>query len=125
VAIDSFQLGEHVRLATSEIAEFVFTEEFRSLVSELYSKPVSKRHDFVRDVVINKNELAKRGISVPEGMIVQRSAFADERATLFCVTKYLPDAKRKVTITFDNVEAGQVLSAEPWANLLLNEAHNV
>jgi hypothetical protein len=122
VTIDPRWLGEQVRSATTDIAYFVNTEEFQSLLAELYSKPVSERHDFVRNVIINKDELATRGISVPDGMTVQRSAFADGRPTLFCVTKYLPGGKRKVTITFDNPEGGPSTTADPWAEHLLNEA---
>jgi hypothetical protein len=107
VTIDPLWLGEHVRSATTEVAEFVATEEFQALVAELYSKPVSERFAFVRDVAIDKDKLAKRGVSVPEGMTVQRSTFADGRPTLFCVSKYLPDGKRKVTVTFDNPESEQ------------------
>ena len=121
VTIDPVRLGEQVRSATTEIAEFVHTEEFRSLLSELNSKPLGERHDFVRNVVINKDELAARGISVPEGMTVQRSAFADGRSTLFCVSKYLPDRKKKVTITFDNSEGGQSITTDPWAQHLLSD----
>ncbi len=76
----------------------------------------------MRNVVINKDELVARGISVPEGMTVQRSAFADGRPTLFCVTKYLPDRMRKVTITFDNPEGSQTITTDPWAQHLLDEA---
>lgn len=115
------KFGEEVRSHTTEIAEFVFTEEFRSLVSELYSKPTSERYEFVREVVINPDQLAKRGISVPEGMTVQRSVFADGRPTLFCVSKHLSDGKRKVTITFDNLTDDQTMESSPWAKYLVPE----
>jgi hypothetical protein len=125
VAVDPLGLSEEVRSTTTEIAEFVYTEEFQALVSELNRKSVSERYDFVRNVVINKDELAKRGISVPEGMIIQRSAFADKRPTLFCVTKYLSDQRYKVTITFDNPEGGESITPDPWAKHLFNEAKQV
>jgi hypothetical protein len=115
------KFGEEVHARTTEIAEFVFTVEFRSLLSELYSKTPSERHEFVREVVINPDELAKRGISVPEGMTLQRSAFADGRPTLFCVTKYLSDGKRKVTITFDNPTNDHPMESSPWAKYLVPE----
>jgi hypothetical protein len=116
---DPKAFGEEIRLRTTEIAHFVFTDEFRSMLSELYSKPVSERAEFVRDVMINPEEQDKRGISVPEGMAVQRSTFADGRPTLFCVTNYLSDGKRKVTITFDNPTPEQPISSSPWAQHLV------
>ena len=122
MTIDPLVLREQVRSYTTEIAEFVSTEEFQSLLSELYSKPTDERHDFVRNVVINKDELTARGISVPEGMTVQRSAFADGRPTLFCVSKYLPDRKRKVTVTFDNPEGSETITTDSWTKHLHDEA---
>ncbi|SUX43966.1 hypothetical protein [Chryseobacterium indoltheticum] len=86
-----------------EINQFTETEEFKSLVDELKNLPDrNSKYEFVRNVVINKEEQIKRGLIVPEGILVQRSYFVDDRPTLFCVVKYLKDGKRKMTITFDD-----------------------
>lgn len=86
-----------------EIGEFTESEEFKNLVNELKSLPDrNAKYDFVRNVVINKNEQEKRGIFLPEGMFIQRSYFSDDRPTLFCIVKYLKDGKRKMTITYDD-----------------------
>lgn len=86
-----------------EINAFTETKAFTSLVSELKSIPDrNSKYEFVRNVIINKKEQLKRGINVPEGMLIQRSYFSDNRPTLFCVVKYLKDGKRKMTITFDD-----------------------
>ncbi|SHI48756.1 hypothetical protein SAMN05443429_10225 [Cruoricaptor ignavus] len=86
-----------------EIDEFTESEEFKNLVNELKSLPDrNAKYDFVRNVVINKNEQEKRGIFLPEGMFIQRSYFSDDRPTLFCIVKYLKDGKRKMTITYDD-----------------------
>lgn len=86
-----------------EINEFTETKEFKSLVEELKGIPTrDSKYEFVRNVVINKEEQKKRGIEVPEGILIQRSYFVDDRPTLFCVVKYLKDGKRKMTITFDD-----------------------
>lgn len=86
-----------------EINVFTETKEFKSLVDELKGIPErDAKYQFVRNVVINKAEQEKRGIFVPDGMLIQRSYFTDDRPTLFCVVKYLKDGKRKMTITFDD-----------------------
>jgi hypothetical protein len=48
---------------------------------------------------------------VPHDIIFQRSAFSDNRPSLFCMTKYLPDGIgwKKVTITFDNPDGEPAL----------------
>lgn len=99
--IDGDQLATWVREGIEEIIEFVYRDEFQAVVKELYDLPNEQRDAFVRKVLLRPEQLAARGIAVPEGMIVQRSHFADERPTIFCVTKYLPDGKRKVTVTYD------------------------
>ena len=86
-----------------EINVFTETSEFKNLLNELRAQPTrDDRYEFVRNVIINKEEQQKRGIIVPEGMFVQRSYFTDDRPTLFCVVKYLKDGKRKMTVTFDD-----------------------
>jgi hypothetical protein len=96
-----------------EIGRFAVQPEFQALLEDLYARPREERPQFVVDVVLNPEEQARRGIVAPEGMVIQRSAFADGRPTLFCITKKVPLAYpwHKVTITFDsemvpNVPAG-------------------
>jgi hypothetical protein len=84
-----------------EIGRFIYTDEFQSLLSEFKDTPKGLRSDFINKIVFNKKELKKRKVFVPPGMAIQKSTFGDGRPTLFCVTKYLKDKKRKVTITFD------------------------
>jgi hypothetical protein len=77
---------------------------FRALLDEMWNLPKEHRAEWVRQVILSDEALAARGIVVPAGMTLQRSAFADNRPTLFCVTKHLPPGLHwhKVTITFDN-----------------------
>ncbi len=91
--------------AIREIGAFAVRPPFQRLLQDLYGLPESERARFVADVVLNPEERSRRGIELPDGLIIQRSAFADARPTLFCVTKYLPQASqpwRKVTVTFDS-----------------------
>jgi hypothetical protein len=86
------------------ITKLVISENFQSLLSELYSLPEDERKNFVFNVILNSSERRKRGIEVPAGVYIRRSYFTDNRPTLFCVTRQTPLAAPwdKATITFDN-----------------------
>jgi len=86
------------------IGEFVLRAEFQSLLNELYARPHGGRLAFVRDVILDDEQRAVRGIVTPDDLIIQRSTFADGRPTLFCVSKILPLAYpwHRVTMTFDS-----------------------
>ncbi|MCH7891684.1 MAG: hypothetical protein IH921_09290, partial [Gemmatimonadetes bacterium] len=75
-----------IQKGIEEIGKFVTTPGFHALINDLYSKPVEERSQFVLDVVLDPDERAKRGITAPEGMVIQRSVFYDGRPTLFCVS---------------------------------------
>jgi hypothetical protein len=102
--IDGQQLAKNIQAALDDVATFVTTAPFQKVLAEFSATPTARRGHFVRSVLINREELARRGVQVPEDMTIQRSAFEDDRPTLFCITKYLPDmgaARKKVTVTFD------------------------
>ncbi len=88
-----------------ELIDFVVTDEFKSVVEELYKLPASAQPAFVREVLLNRDELAKRGVNIPDGILLQRSSFGDGRQTLFVVKKFLPEgyqgAWENLNITFD------------------------
>ena len=106
--------GNEVATRISEIGKFVETTEFQMLLSELRAVPVEDKVRFVENVVLNGNELTRRNINIPEGMAIQRSYFADNRPTLFCVTQKLTNKQWKVTITFDNEgQSGSIPLAHP------------
>jgi hypothetical protein len=98
------RLAAEIESAFAEVASFVSTPEMQNVMREISSLPQEKRAQYVLDVLLNAEELKKRGVDVPEGLTVQRSAFRDNRPTLFCVTKYLPPGLdwKKVTVTIDN-----------------------
>jgi len=93
---------EDMMATLRDVSAFAETPAFQALLQELKDTPRPQRPDFVKSFVLQKGALEKRGIQVPEDMIIQRSKFADARPTLFCVTKYLKDGKRKITITYDD-----------------------
>jgi hypothetical protein len=85
---------------------FVSSPPFRQLMAELNDLPEGQRPFFVQRVLLDDNELAARGIEVPDGILIQRSAFGDRRPTLFAVKHFLPegmnDVWQNVNLTFDN-----------------------
>lgn len=100
------QLQAVMRTHYDKIIDFITSEPFKALMEEMSAVSHRDRPRFVIDVLLNKNELAKRGVAVPDGILIQRSAFGDRRPTLFAVKHFLPDGYtnvwQNVNITFDN-----------------------
>ncbi|WP_328914121.1 MULTISPECIES: hypothetical protein [unclassified Streptomyces] len=93
--------------ALMDIYTYARTPGFQAVLAEMNELPTLEAKTlFVRTVLLNPEALAARGIAPPEGVVIQRSRFADDRPTVFCVVKYLPDTTRKMTLTFDQ---GQML----------------
>jgi hypothetical protein len=100
---DMETLGGWMRDALTDIHCYVTSDAFRAVLGEMNELDTLEQKDqYVRHVLLDPAELSKRGISPPDGIEVQRSAFGDARPTTFCVVKHLPDTRRKVTITFDD-----------------------
>ena len=80
--------------------DFVSTPPFEALIDEMMALPQeSDKHRFVREVVLSPTARAKRGLDVPDDIVIQRSAFSSGRPTYFCVAKYVrTDLKVTVTI---------------------------
>ncbi|MYS24720.1 hypothetical protein GA0115240_16802 [Streptomyces sp. DvalAA-14] len=88
--------------ALMDIYTYARTPGFQAVLAEMNELPTLQDKDrFVRTVLLAPAELERRGITPPEGVVVQRSRFMDDRPTVFCVVKYLPDPTRKMTLTFD------------------------
>lgn len=102
----SSELSVQIDEGMLRIRDFVQSEGFMKLYTEVMRVTESRRHEFL-DVVLSDPAILKAyGIIIPDGMKIQKSEFADGRPTLFCVTAYLPKglAWRKVTLTFDNAD---------------------
>ncbi len=97
-------IGAVIRLELERIIQFVSTPPFQALLEEMEKVPADDRPQFVLEVVLNADAIAKRGIVLPDGMQFQRSTFHDGRPTLFCVSCMTDLAYpwRKLTVTFDN-----------------------
>ncbi len=84
------------------LKDFASKNAFQNLLNELYSLPINKRQEFVKNTILDLKKLRDRGINVPNDILIQRSAFSDDRPTLFCIVKYKSDGKSKLTLTFDS-----------------------
>ncbi len=102
--VDSDTLARHISDGLCELQNFASTTQFQALLNELYALPIDRRSQFVVDVVLDARELEKRRIVVPPNLKLQRSAFRDNRPTLFCIVLHIRDGLQwsKVTITYDN-----------------------
>lgn len=93
------------KTAYADLIEFVSTPAFQALLDDMDILPIDGKINFVKDVCLNKNQLERRGIFVPNDIFIQRSSFGDRRPTLFCVKKYLPEQFHvyweNANITFD------------------------
>lgn len=111
------ELAHAMRVAYDALIDFVTTPEFREIMKELGDRHAQERPSFVMSVLLDKAELARRGVFPPDDILIQRSAFGDRRPTLFCVKKLLPDQYsdvwQNVNFTFDNCFADQSVSRAP------------
>ena len=105
-----------MRVHYDKIIDFVTSKFFLVAMDEMSAMSHVERPSFVVDVLLNNEELARRNIVVPDGILIQRSSFGDRRPTLFAVKHFLPkefsDVWQNVNITFDNEFIDQQVSRE-------------
>ena len=103
---DREELSLAMRKAYDDIIEFITTPEFQAIHRELMSLQIKYRPAYVAKIILDRDELLARGLVVPEGILIQASAFGDRRPTLFAVKKFLPKKFHKawenVNWTFSN-----------------------
>jgi hypothetical protein len=105
VGTDPEAKGRAMAEAIAEIYAYVRTPRFLAVLAEMNTLATLPEKDaFVRTVLLDPEQLERRGVKPPEGIVVQRSRFEDARPTVFCVVKYLPSHREKMTITFDQSE---------------------
>lgn len=128
---DCQEIAAAMRLCYDRIISFVTTPEFKALHQELRGLPPTDRPNFVKAVILQPTELAKRGIVVPDDVLIQTSAFGDRRPTLFAVKIFLPSKFHKVwenvNLTFDNEYEDEQVSRGPdkaWRPPLRVELQN-
>jgi hypothetical protein len=103
---DRDELSQAMREGYDDLIEFITRPAFQAIYAELMALPAKDRPGFVSSVLLNSDELAARGLDVPDGILIQTSAFGDRRPTLFAVKKFLPKKFHKawenVNWTFSN-----------------------
>jgi len=106
LAYTQAELQAVMRAHYDKIIDFIASAPFKALMEEMSGLSHLQRPEFVQRVLLDDDELAKRGVTAPPGILIQRSAFGDRRPTLFAVKHFLPDGYRdvweNVNITFDN-----------------------
>lgn len=112
-------LYEVMRKYYDKLIDFVCDTPFKTVVEEMYALPPAARPEFVKSVILNQDALEQRGIIKPDDVVIQRSAFGDERPTLFVLKAYLPRdhqvAWQNVNITFDQEHEGAIILNEEKA----------
>lgn len=111
------ELASAMRSTYDEIIDFVTTPGFKAVMDEFSALHAQDRPAFVANVLLNEIALAERGVDVPDGILIQRSAFGDRRPTLFVVKKFLPerfsDVWQNVNVTFDDEFEDATVSRDP------------
>lgn len=110
------ELRDVMRLHYAKIIDFITSQPFQSIMELMSSLPPLGRAKFVQEVLLNDEMLGSRGVVIPEGILLQRSAFGDRRPTLFAVKHFLPDGYRdvweNVNITVDDEYVDSAVSRE-------------
>jgi len=100
------ELMRVMREAYDDIIAFVTKPGFRAFYEEMMSLDPKLRPGFISRVLFQPDEMRRRGILVPEGILIQTSAFGDRRPTLFAVKKMMPAKYQMVwenmNLTFNN-----------------------
>ena len=100
------ELMRVMRETYDDIIAFVSTPSFAAFYVEMMSLDPKLRPEFIRRVLFQPDEMRQRGIVIPEGVLIQTSAFGDRRPTLFAVKKMMPEKYQVVwenmNMTFNN-----------------------
>lgn len=117
LAYGKSELAAAMRQTYDELIAFVTEPAFQVVYKELRELPTTERPAFVNNVLLRPEELEKRAVCIPPGILIQTSAFGDRRPTLFAVKKFLPvkfhDAWENVNLTFDNEYDDEDVSRDP------------
>jgi hypothetical protein len=117
IGFEPRDLADAMRETYGELIEFVNTPAFRNVYAELMALPPHERPRYVSRVLLDTEELRKRGVELPPEILIQVSAFGDRRPTLFAVKKYLASKFHaiweNVNLTFDNRFEDNEVSRDP------------
>jgi len=75
LSYDKEELSAIMNKNYNDILDFISQPVFQTLFSEMMILPPNERPKYVHDVWLNSKELENRGLKVPEGILIQTSAF--------------------------------------------------
>ena len=113
----SEELTQAMQSNYDDLLAFFYSDDFQRVHQYMQDMTAQARAAFVRDVLINPEKLKEEfGIVVPDGIMIQRSAFGDRRPTVYCLKKWLPEKYHVVwentNLTFDEIFDDQSVSRD-------------
>ena len=100
------ELRDAMRAAYDELIAFVTSKAFDRFYRALMALPPRDRPAFVARGLFSEEGLREWQIVIPDGVVIQTSAFGDRRPTLFAVKKMMPDrfhcVWENMNLTFNN-----------------------
>ncbi len=97
---DRIELSTVMREYYDDLITFTRQPAFQLLFEEMMSLKPNERPMYVHNIWMNAKERERRGLQVPEDILIQTSAFGDRRPTLFVIKKFLP---KKYHVAWENV----------------------
>ena len=99
-------LANVMRSYYDDLIAVVGQAAFQVFYYEMMALPRTQRPGFIATNLFDPIARSKRGIQIPDDVLLQTSAFGDRRPTLFALKKMLPEkfdvAWENVNLTFDN-----------------------
>jgi hypothetical protein len=100
-----------------DLIDVVAQDSFQRFYYEMMALPQVERPDFVATELFDPKGRERRGIDIPDDVLLQTSAFGDRRPTLFAIKKMLPEqfsvAWENVNLTFDNEYVDSTVPRDP------------
>jgi hypothetical protein len=100
------ELVHVMRSYYDDLIDVVAQDSFQRFYYEMMALSRVERPNFVATELFDPRGRERRGIHVPDDVLLQTSAFGDRRPTLFAIKKMLPEkfavAWENVNLTFDN-----------------------
>lgn len=103
---DQNSLRSALTNAYEDLRIFFNSLKFQELLSELNNLPEDLKTSFVKDVILNSTERKKRGLVVPDDILIEISTFRNGRKSYFCIRKRVFDRFNAV-ITYPSASHSQ------------------
>jgi hypothetical protein len=111
------ELAHVMRTYYDDLISVVAQDSFQHFYYEMMALPQVERPIFIVTELFDPGGRERRGIHVPDDVLLQTSAFGDRRPTLFAIKKMLPEkfavAWENVNLTFDNEYDDSTVPRDP------------